>query len=209
MFVLQVMLNLYVTCILMLPQQNSNLILRELRSWALKMAAVIVWPTALKRRLLAGRSSSSIYPGPLLPFAVFPLPFFFLPSIVSLLAEAMENAAISLFRDAHVLNPPALISVLLARVDSSAALQELSVLQTKTRSTYRVVLTMRRKNTFQRSSGVNSQRFPRMCYKPPDRCRLYSGKLVWNGDFLYNHRTAPTTGPLLFLLSSMLHKTVK
>ncbi|RXN20899.1 hypothetical protein ROHU_024621 [Labeo rohita] len=96
------------------------------------MAAVIVWPTALKRRLLAGRSSSSIYPGPLLPFAVFPLPFFFLPSIVSLLAEAMENAAISLFRDAHVLNPPALISVLLARVDSSAALQELSVLQTKT-----------------------------------------------------------------------------
>lgn len=84
------------------------------------MAAVIIWPTALKRRLLAGRSSSSIYPGPLLPFAVFPPPF---PSLhVSVSIEAIENTAIFLFRDAHVLNPPALISDLLARVDSSAAL---------------------------------------------------------------------------------------
>lgn len=44
----------------------------------------------------------------------------FLPSTISLI---MENTAIFLFRDAHVLNPPAaLISDLLARVDSSAAL---------------------------------------------------------------------------------------
>lgn len=73
---------------------------------------------------------------------------------------------------------------------------------------YRVVLTMRR-NTFHRSSG-GDQWFPRMCYKPPDRCRLYSGKRVLQkGDFLHNHRTAPTSGPLLRLLLYMLHKTVQ
>ncbi len=63
-------------------------------------------------------------PRPPLAFRCLPPPLLlFLPSTVSLSGDAMENTAIFLFRDAHVLNPPAaLISDLLARVDSSAAL---------------------------------------------------------------------------------------
>lgn len=119
---------------------EAKLTLRELRSRALKMAAVIEWPTALKRRLLVCRSSSSVYPS-------CPPPF---PSLYRLRRTGEHS------HFAHVLNPPALISD--PQIRRPLSIQELPVLQSETRSTCRVVFTTRR-NTFHRSSGVNSD-FP-------------------------------------------------
>lgn len=189
------------TCI----STELNLTARELRSWALQMAAVIVWPTALKRRLLVGRPSSSIYPDPLLPFTVFPR-LIFLPFTISLSAKTKKNTAIFLFRDAQVLIPPALTSdsqicwppSILTSFQSSKA-------KAGSRPPRAIDRDKKRISKSQRVNGDFSECAPN--HQTDADCT--AGKLAREGDFPHNHRTAPTSGPPLFSLLSMLHKTVQ